>query len=161
MNIIENTLKHEIKTFSLNTTYLHTIEDYCFGNIPKHILINTFKDGRAFAHFIEPWLEINYPIIHITGCKTYDHIDAHNMDIKYEQKTFTKRGCKFMPSNMIGEGRKFNQEIFEQKAKQLIYIIISNIYFPEIKIKFITGVDLLITYPNGIIPLKDFHKFFN
>ena len=66
-----------------------------------------------------------------------------------------------MPSNMIGEGRKFNKELFEEKAKNLIYIIVSNIDFPEIKIKFVRGVDLIIDYPKGVIPLKDLNKFFN
>ncbi len=66
-----------------------------------------------------------------------------------------------MPSNMIGEGRTFNKEIFEEKAKKLIYIIVSNINFPEIKIKFMRGIDLIVDYPSGIIPLKEFNKFFN
>jgi hypothetical protein len=124
-------------------------------------MIDTYKDGRAFSHFIEPWLQFNYPIQHIKGCKKYDHISIYTNELKFEQKTFTKGGCKFMPSNMIGEGRKFNKTIFEQKCKELIYIIVSNINFPEIKVKFIKGIDLLSIYPTGIIPLKDFHKFFN
>ena len=66
-----------------------------------------------------------------------------------------------MPSNMIGEGRKFDKEIFEEKAKKLIYIIVSNINFPEIKIKFVRGIDLIVDYPDGKIPSKDFVKFFN
>ena len=62
---------------------------------------------------------------------------------------------------MIGEGRTFNKEIFEEKAKKLIYIIVSNCNFPEIKIKFVRGIDLIIDYPKGVIPLKDLDKFFN
>jgi hypothetical protein len=149
------------QTILYNTTYTHTLKDFSFGNIPKLKMIEIYKDGRPFSHFIEPWLAINYPLIHITGCKQYDHTDVDNENIKYDQKTFTHLGCKFMPSNMIGEGRTFNKEIFEKKAKKLIYIIISNINFPEIKIKFVKGVELIIKYPNGKIPLKDFDKFFN
>lgn len=66
-----------------------------------------------------------------------------------------------MPSNMIGEGRKFDKEIFENKAKSLNYIIVSNVNFPEIKIKFVRGTDLVYNYPNGSIPLKDLIEFFN
>jgi hypothetical protein len=62
---------------------------------------------------------------------------------------------------MIGEGRKFDKEIFETKAQNLNYIIVSNVNFPEIKIKFVKGSELLIDYPNGVIPSKDFIKFFN
>lgn len=142
-----------------NQVFTHTIEDISFGNIPTTILREIFTDGRAFSHLIEPWLAVNYPLTHIKGCQKHDHVDIENA--KYDQKTFTKRGCNFMPSNMIGEGRTFNKEVFEEKASKLIYIIVSNIHFPEIKIKFIKGIDLLVNYPNGKIPLKDFDKFFN
>ena len=155
----ENVLiKHGIK---YNTTYSHTIENLCFGNLEQSAIINIYKDGRPFSHFIEVWLAINYPLIHVTGCKKYDHTNINDENSKYDQKTFTKRGCKFTPSNMVGEGRVFNKELFEEKAKKLIYIIVSNIHFPEIKIKFIRGIDLIVDYPTGIIPLKDFNKFFN
>ena len=106
-------------------------------------------------------MAINYPLIHVKGCKKYDHTDINDENIKYDQKTFTARGCKFMPSNMIGEGRIFNKDIFEEKAKKLIYIIVSNVNFPEIKIKFVKGIDLIVYYPTGFIPLKDSVKFFN
>jgi len=144
-----------------NKTFIHTIENLSFGNIPESVIIDIYKDGRAFSHFIEPWLAINYPLIHIKGCKKYDHTDINDENIKYDQKTFTSRGCKFMPSNMIGEGRTFNKDVFEEKAKKLIYIIVSNVNFPEIKIKFVKGIDLIVDYPTGIIPSKDFIKFFN
>jgi hypothetical protein len=142
-------------------TFNHMITNFSFGNLPEPIVIDILKDGRAFSHFIEPWLAINYPLIHIKGCKKYDHTDINNENVKYDQKTFTKGGCKFMPSNMIGEGRTFNKEIFEEKAKKLIYIIVSNVNFPEIKIKFVKGIELIVQYPTGVIPLKDFDKFFN
>lgn len=145
----------------LNKTFVHHLADFSFGNLPKSTIIDTFKDGRAFAHFIEPWLAINYPLIHIKGCKNHDFIDVNDENIKYDQKTFTERGCNFTPSNMIGQGRVFDKNIFEEKAKNLIYIVVSNINFPEIKIKFVKGTDLIIEYPTGKIPLKDFNKFFN
>lgn len=86
----------------LNKTFVHHLADFSFGNLPKSTIIDTFKDGRAFAHFIEPWLAINYPLIHIKGCKNHDFIDEKDENIKYDQKTFTERGCNFTPSNMIG-----------------------------------------------------------
>jgi len=66
-----------------------------------------------------------------------------------------------MPSSMIGTGRTFNKEEFEEKSKKLIFCIVSNINFPEIKIKFVKGSNLLEIYPKGIIPLNDHVKFFN
>ena len=146
----------------LNKTFVRVIEDCSCGNLSNQAIIEILKDGRAFSHFIEPWLAENYPTLkHVKGCKKYDHIDINDENIKYDQKTFTAHGCKFMPSNMIGEGRSFNKEVFEEKAKQLIYIIVSNVSFPEIKIKFVKGVVLIVDYPTGVIPSKDFVKFFN
>ena len=152
------TLIHSVE---LNKTFTHNIDNLTFGNIPQNILIEIFKDGRAFAHFIEKWLEINYPLIHVSGCKKYDFLDANNPLILYDEKTFTKLGCKYCPSNMLGQGRKFDQEEFENKSKKLTFCIVSNVNFPEIKIKFVKGEDLLKLYPKGNIPLKDHIKFFN
>jgi hypothetical protein len=150
-----------ISNITHNTTFRHTIENVSFGNLPPSVMTEIFKDGRAFSHFIEAWLAINYPLIHIKRCKQYDHTDVNDETVKYDQKTFTKNGCKYMPSNMIGEGRTFNQEIFEKKANQLIYIIVSNVHFPEIMVRFVRGCDLIVDYPTGNIPFKDFDKFFN
>ena len=62
---------------------------------------------------------------------------------------------------MIGQGRKFDKEIFEKKTKKLIFCIVSNIDFPNIKVKFIKGEDLIKDYPNGKISFKNYVKFFD
>ena len=97
---IEETVLEPITKIEYNNTYTHIIQEFGFGNIPKSIIIEIYKDGRGFSHLIEPWLATNYPLIHIKGCKQYDFVDSINENIKYEQKTFTKGGCKIMPSNM-------------------------------------------------------------
>ena len=150
-----------ISSIKFNTTFVHKIQNVAFDNLPIETCIEAFKDGRPFSHFIEPWLEKNYPPLkHIKGCKDHDFVDGGDENIQYDQKTFTSRGCIFMPSNMVGKGRKFDQEVFDEKSKKLLYIIVSNINFPEIKIKFVRGIDLVLDYPKGKIPFKDFNKFF-
>tara|TARA_B100000886_G_C20191156_1_gene394336 strand:+ start:180 stop:638 length:459 start_codon:yes stop_codon:yes gene_type:complete len=145
----------------LNKTYTHKLKNLSFDKLSENVVINILKDGRPFSHFIELWLEETYPLKHIKGCKEYDFIDLNNSEIKYDEKTFTKGGCKFCPSSMLGTGRKFNKKIFQEKAKNMIYIIVSNINLPEIKIKFVSGCELIKIYPKGIIPLRDHVKFFN
>ena len=145
----------------LDVTHTYNLENISFDNLPPEIVNSIMKDGRVFSHFIEKWLEKKYPIIHITGCKDHDFIDSNNSQIKYDEKTFTKLGCHFCPSNMLGQGRKFDQEIFQEKAKKLVYCIVSNIHFPVIKVKFARGLDLIAKYPKGKIPLKDHIKFFD
>ena len=144
----------------LNRTYTHVIENVGFGGLSFDIVCDILKDGRAFSHFIEPWIANNYPLVHISGCKSYDFEDKNDPRIKYDEKTFTKNGCKFMPSSMIGTGRKFNNEVFQEKTKDLIFCIVSNINFPEIKIRFIKGETLLQSYPKGEIPFSDHIKLF-
>ena len=150
-----------IQEIELNKTYTHVLSNCGFDCLSPQILQQIFKDGRAFSHFIEPWLAENYPLNHVTGCKKYDHTSKSDESILYDQKTFTARGCNIKPSNMIGEGRKFDEEIFKEKASKLIYIIVSNINFPEIKVKFVRGTELLVKYPAGKIPSKHFEEFFN
>ena len=145
----------------LNKTFTHILQDFGFDALPKESVIQIFKDGRVFSHFIEHWLTIHYPLTHIKGCKSYDFTAKNDTAIQYDQKTFTSGGCRFMPSNMIGEGRSFDQTIFEEKAKKLIYIIVSNINFPRIKVKAVKGIDLIVLYPKGVISSKDHDKFFN
>ena len=145
----------------LNKTFVHSINNFKFGNLSTETCKIILKDGRPFSHFIEKWLEHNYPLKHIDGCKSYDFVDINNQTIIYDEKTFTSRGCSFCPSNMIGQGRIFNQTEFEKKSKKLIFCIVSNIDFPEIKVKFIKGDELIKQYPSGKIPSKDFVKFFD
>lgn len=145
----------------LNKTFTHQITNIGFGNLSIDSIKTIFKDGRPFSHFIEKWIENNYPLKHISGCKQYDFIDNNNSEIKYDEKTFTCRGCDFRPSNMKGQGREFNKEVFIEKTNKLIFCIVSNVNFPEIKIKFVKGEDLLNLYPKGVIPLNDHVKFFD
>ena len=103
----------------LNKTFTHKIENFGFGNLSVDVCAEIYKDGRPFSHFIEKWIEDNYPLTHISGCKKYDFIDEKYETTKYDEKTFTKGGCRFCPSNMIGQGRKFDQKIFEEKNKKI------------------------------------------
>ena len=150
-----------ISSIELNKTFHHTISNYSFGKLSNDKCIEIFKDGRVFSHFIEIWISENYPLIHVKGCKKYDFMDINNNEILYDEKTFTKYGCLFCPSNMLGQGRKFDKKEFEEKSKKLIFCIVCNLDFPNIEIKFVKGEELIKEYPNGKIPLNDRIKFFN
>jgi hypothetical protein len=143
-----------------NKTIKRKVENISFDTLPVEVLSELFKDGRIFSHFMERILAKDYGLTHVPGCKGHDIVDPLNPDIKYEQKTFTGNGCKFMPSNMIGQGRHFDKSIFDEKSKHLIYIIVSNVNFPLLKIQFVKGPELSARYPNGEIRLKDYDSFF-
>jgi hypothetical protein len=141
-------------------TFTKKIANVSFGNLPQATLLELFGDGRIFSHFMERMLALDYGLKHVTGCQGHDLVDATDATIKYEQKTFTRNGCKFMPSNMIGQGRHFDKAVFDEKVKGLIYIIVSNVHFPELKIRFVKGADLAAMYPKGEIKFNDHDKFF-
>ena len=147
--------------YELLKTYTFQLCNIGFDNLPVNVLQTIFKDGRAFSHLIEPWLADKFGLIHEKGCKNFDFKDKSNPEILIDEKTFTRRGLSFTPSNMKGQGRTFDKEVFEKKTNSLVFCCVSNIDFPEIKVKFIAGKDLLKKYPKGIIPLKDFSEFFN
>jgi len=142
-------------------THTQVLNGIGFDNLPTYLVNKIFTDGRPFSHFAEHWLDNNYnELTHVSGCKNHDFINTYNNLIKYDEKTFTKKGCKYLPSSMIGTGRTFNKEAFESHANKLNYIIVSNVHFPTIKIKFITGSALLAKYPNGKIPYSHHDSFF-
>jgi len=149
-----------MQSIEYNKTYQFTIEEFGFSGLSKETMVSILSDGRVFSHFIEQWLTTVFPLVHVPGCKAYDHTHAENPELKYDQKTFTRGGCRFCPSNMIGQGRSFNSEIFLEKSKKLTYIVVSNLEFPQIRVKFVQGEELATLYPKGEIPLKDFGKFF-
>ena len=62
---------------------------------------------------------------------------------------------------MIGKGRKFDAAEFQEKVKTMNYVIVDNIEFLKITVKFATGIGLAARYPNGCIPFKDRVAFFN
>ena len=154
------TMEEQNVSVQLNTTFTHTLTNLGFDCLPEAVVINLFKDGRPFSHFIEKWLEKNYNINHVEGCKKFDFVDRNYPNTKYDEKTFTKRGCCYMPSNMLGQGRSFNQEEFQNKTKGLVFCIVSNVNFPEIKVRFVRGSELIKKYPKGKIPFKDYATFF-
>lgn len=128
-------------------------QTYSFGTLPTNLLTEIFKDGRVASHLIEAQLTKWFPELkHIKGCKGYDHVNHLNEEDRYDAKNFTASGgCKFMPSGMIGVGRKFEKEKFLLKTEGLTYIICDIVDFPIIKVVFIRGKELAERYPNGII----------
>jgi len=144
----------------LNHTYEFTLENFSFDSLPIDVVINTYKDGRVFSHFVERWMATKFPLTWVDNCKEYDFVDNNNDEIKYDEKTFTTNGVNFAPSIMKGGGRHVVQSIFEEKANKLIYAIASNVSFPNIKIRFVRGSELIKKYPNGCIRPTHHDAFF-
>jgi len=128
------------------------------GNLSEAETLELLADGRVASLFLEKQLTKWFPQLkHITGCKDHDHImelqtNTGTTIIKFDQKSFTRSGgCRFMPSYMIGAGRKFDEESFRAHAKNISYIICDITRLPAMKVVFKRGPDLIERYPRGII----------
>lgn len=143
-----------------NIFFEFKIKNMNIDNLKKEEINYMFKDGRIFSHFVEMWLDKNCTRLQrITGCKGHDFIDINNKNIKYQQKTWTDNGLVFLPSNMVGTQRNVNKKIFLKKNNKLKYVIVSNVFFPIIKVMFIDGKDLILKYPSGMTRKKDSDLF--
>jgi len=130
----------------LNKTYNFTVENVAFGDIPPQRIPEFFKDGRVASFFLEEQLTHWFPVLtRIEGNKDHDHIDESGL--KYDAKNFTKHGLKFMPSNQLGEGRKFDAGVAHAKADKLCYICCDIVEFPKVRVRFVEGSDLVKDYP--------------
>ena len=133
-----------------------------FGTLPVNKVISAYKDGRAASHLLEPQLTVWFPNLkHVKGCKGYDHINRLDENIQYDAKNLTQAGgCKFMPSGMIGTGRKFDQEQFLFKTENMNYIICDIVDFPKVRVIFKKGKELAKKYPKGNITLSKREELF-
>lgn len=143
--------------FEYDKTYIYTIMNVTFSDFPAEELNELFRDGRISSHFMERDLGKRFNLKHVPGCKDHDLV---GLDLKIDEKTFTRGGCKFMPSNMIGTGRSFNKEEFIKKSSNLVYAIVSVVDFPEIKTRFVKGDKLAEKYPTGEISFNKHAYFF-
>jgi len=140
-----------MNTIQLNKTYNFTIDNFAFGNLTRDEMIDVFRDGRFVSPLMERELTKLFPALkHVTGNKDHDHVDDKGN--LYDAKNFTKNGLKFKPSNQLGQGRAFNATIAHQKASKLIYICCDIIDFPNVRVRFIEGANLVKRYPLCEVP---------
>ena len=78
-----------------------------------------------------------------------------------ENKTFTQRQLTFVPSNMLGVGRKYDEETFHEIADRTDYVIVDNSNFPHLKIVFDSGTNLIKRYPKGSVSKTKRQKFWD
>ena len=141
----------EAQMFEFDKVYHYDLTGtYAFGDLSDEALTEIFKDGRVASHLLERQLTKWYPsLTHVGGCEDHDHVDENN--VKYDAKNFTKNGLKFMPSSMLGTGRKFDQRLFESKTEKMNYICCDIREFPRVRVVFKEGSELSKEYPKGTI----------
>jgi len=142
-----------------NKVFEFSLENIQFAYLSREEVFNILSDGRVSSHFLEKLLEKWFPeLVHVDK-KGYDHIDSFNF--KYDQKCFTFNGLKFMPSNQIGQGRKFDIEKSHIHAQEITYICCSVYDLPTVRVIFKKGRDLVRDFPQCQIKFNDRSYLFN
>ena len=147
--------------YSLNTVYEFDLTGKVqFGDMPAEYLYKLFRDGRVASKFLEHTIPEWFPDLEFVDQDGYDHISKIT-GRKYDLKGFTKGGASYAPSNMLGAGRKINEEKLHEHAETIDYILSDITEFPKVRIVFKSGSELVKKYPNGKISLKEKKALFN
>jgi hypothetical protein len=146
----------------LDKVYKETIDKINFGNISQKSIFNLLRDGRVASGFIENWMATNFSELEEAQTKDFDFKLKKSIEGFYtaEQKLFTRLGCKFYPSRMIGVGRKLNPIEAKKTIEKSIYLIVYINEMPKIYFKFVKGKNLLKRYPKFVIPFNKKEEFF-
>ena len=84
---------------------------------------------------------------------------------KVEGKCYTKGGCNFAPSKMVGSSRKVKPDEVQKHIEEndLDYILMDIREFPVIRMRFVKGSELIKDHPNCKIgkSKKMSKKYFN
>jgi len=129
-----------------------------FGDLPQETVNKKFRDGRAASHFLEMQLEVWFPELTFVDAKGHDHVDENGK--KYDQKCFTKGGLGFAPSHMGGKGRVFVKEEAHDHARDVTYICCDIVDFPNVKVVFKRGRQLIEQYPQCKVKFAQREEFF-
>ena len=132
-----------------------------YGDVKGEEMIEMYKDGRASAPPTQLQITKWFPELSYVNAAGYDHVDTAGT--RYEAKGFTKWGCNFKPSKMIGSGRTFKGDEAREQARKLLYIIYDITEFPHIRLVCRTGKWLVEEYHNMLIGkgVKAKAKLFN
>tara|TARA_B100000287_G_scaffold215933_1_gene203692 strand:+ start:8363 stop:8830 length:468 start_codon:yes stop_codon:yes gene_type:complete len=137
----------------LNHTYTFKC-DATFGTLSKERVYKLFTDGRRASGFLELQLEDWFEGLEFVDGKGYDHINHLVEGQLYDAKCFTRHGAKFCSSKYLGVGRSLDVKEHEAHAENIIYIFTDVVSFPEVRVRFVKGSDLIQTYKKGSIPFS-------
>jgi len=141
-----------------NKTY-NFVVNATFGDIHPDIINLMFRDGRIASHFLERQLEQWFPELTFVNSKGHDHVNKVSNRL-YDAKCFTHNGLSYAPSVMLGAGRKVVKEDAHAHAKHIDYIACDVTDFPSVRVRFVSGTDMIEKYPSTRVSFKQRDKFF-
>lgn len=137
----------------LNHVYKFTVSQPTFGSLTNEQVNRLFRDGRM-SKFLELQMTDYFPTLNYVDKHGHDYemkMSVPGFENMIEMKCFTKQGLKYMPSNMIGAKRTLDVDVFHEKAKNLTYLFCDISEFPEIRVVFKSGNEMIEKFPRGRI----------
>jgi len=131
-----------------------------FGDLPQEKLYKLFTDGRVASKFLEHHLPLWFPEIQYVDGQGFDHVKIDN-GRKFDLKGFTPRGACYAPSEMLGKGRKIIVEKVHEHAQHIDYIFSDITEFPQVRIIFKHGTDLVRDFPSTKIKKNQRDQLFS
>jgi len=139
----------------LYKTYSFDFSDkVSFGDLPKELIYEMCRDGRVASKFLENYAPLWFPELTFEDSTGYDHIRKSD-GRKFDMKSFTKGGCVYAPSNMVGKGRSIDEVVLHEHANSIDYLLCDITEFPIVRVRAVEGSYLVKNYPSGKIPVKD------
>ena len=114
-----------------------------FGSVSAEKLIEIFNDGRYLSEPLTYHHENYFDELKYVDEIGYDFV--HPQFNYIEQKQITSGGMKFCPSNMIGQGRRVDQDFAHQHINNLdLYFLLADITkFPIVRTILLPGLELI------------------
>lgn len=119
-----------------------------FGSLPYDKLCAVLRDGRPCSFLLEALAAEMFQMTLNTG-KGIDYL-CHDGRL-IESKVYTKNGCNFSPSSMKGMKRIYEGNVFLRAARETDFLISDVTHFPDVKMTFKHGKDLLALTGNKAV----------
>lgn len=148
-----------MQTVLYDTIYEMSLAGMKIPHFSDEEICKMCENGSFMSHITEG-LGAKAFNIKLRNGKGYDYPIQEGVLKQIDNKNFTKRGLKFMPSNMIGEGRSFDKEKFEEHTSKTDYMVVDIVSFPYIRIVLKRGTELARDYPNGVVTLARIEEIF-
>lgn len=144
----------------IGRVYHFKIRNLAFGPLRRETLHSIFRDGRACSKLVENCLTQWFPELKMASSSNSTGFDHHWGSRKVELKSFTKSGCNFLPSYMVGSGRTADPEKASEELTADLLCISDITEFPKISVRFVDHVWAYKKYPKGKIKAKEGADFF-
>lgn len=124
-------------------------------HLDENETIEFLSDGRVANFLLTKQIPKLFPEKNLRVCKTKSKTYIDDNSHNYLVRCFTRDGMRFMPSNQLGVGRKYNYNATRDNSSNTTIIACDISEFPTVNIKFLNARSLLAEYTDAVIHYKD------